>query len=199
MSSVRRYRSDDRCAVYRLHDTVGKLLYLGASHNPDQRRRDHRKEKPWRGRIASMTVEWYAHRAAAEAAEREAIAREEPEYNVRDTPRFAEVCRSLGAVRRESMNRSIRAAENEANARRRRWLARRFEVPGDLIATEVGILWLFDPTGRPAVPLVCPGGSTVMVNDQPVEVATGQERAVYAATGRYHVVVGERDRVVLTC
>lgn len=199
MSSVRRYRPDDPCAVYRLYDTLGKLLYVGASHNPDQRRRDHRKEKPWRRRIASMTIEWYPDRAAAEAAEREVIAREEPEYNVRDTPRFAEVCRSLGAARRESMNKSIRAAENEANARRRRWLARRFDVPGDLVAAQVGILWLLDTTCRPAAPLVCPGGSTVMVNDQPVKVATGEERSVYAVTGRYHVVVGDGDCVVFAC
>jgi predicted GIY-YIG superfamily endonuclease len=196
MSSVRHFGPDDRCAVYRLYDTAEKLLYIGASHNPKQRWRDHRKEKPWRERMASMTIQWYPDRATAESAEREAIAREDPEYNVRDTPRFAEVCRSAGAARRESIRRAIRAADSEANARRRRWLARKFEVPADLVTAEVGVVWLLDASCRPGAPLVCPGGSTVIVNDQPVDIAAGQERSVYSVTGRYDVLVGDKNWVV---
>ncbi|GAA1025657.1 hypothetical protein GCM10009557_00420 [Virgisporangium ochraceum] len=149
--------------MYRLYDDAGSLLYIGASHNPEQRWRDHRKEKLWRARMASMTVEWYSDRAAAESAEKEAIATEEPEYNVRETPKFAEACRSANATRRESIGQQMRTAETNANARRRRWLAWRFKVPADLVTAGVGVVWLLDASCRPGAPLVCPGGSTVVV------------------------------------
>ncbi len=196
MSSVRRFGPNDRCAVYRLYDTGERLLYIGASHNPEQRWRDHRSEKPWRERMASMTIQWYPDRATAESAEKKAIAREEPEYNVRETPGFAELSRSVGAARRELMIRSIKAAEDVANARRRRWLARRFEVPTDLVAAEIGVVWLLDASCRPGVPLVCPDGLTVIVNEQPMKVEAGEERSVYSVTGRYDILVGDEKLVV---
>lgn len=69
--------------LYRLYDADGGLLYIGQSNDPWQRFRSHRHDSAWwvhravRGRISV-----FPDRAAAKAAEREAIKAERPRYNI---------------------------------------------------------------------------------------------------------------------
>lgn len=70
------------CAVYRLRDSEGQLLYVGISSNVPQRLIAHRNDKAWGPQIASWDVVEYPSRTAAEMAERVAIGSESPLYNV---------------------------------------------------------------------------------------------------------------------
>jgi len=68
-------------AVYRLYDATGALLYIGASCNPTRRYKDHASRRPWWREVYRREVEWHPTRAAALAAEREAIKSDRPRYN----------------------------------------------------------------------------------------------------------------------
>ena len=77
----------DRTAVYRLRDAEHILLYVGTSHNPDQRMAWHRTTQPWGGRIHHRDAdEWYDTRELAEAAETAAEEAERPLYNIAKSP-----------------------------------------------------------------------------------------------------------------
>ena len=69
-------------ALYRFYGTDGELLYVGITMNPAARWESHRKQKPWWAEVVGMTVERCVDREAALLAEREAIIRERPAYNV---------------------------------------------------------------------------------------------------------------------
>lgn len=69
-----------RTALYRHFDAEGALLYVGISLSPLYRLASHR-QAAWVERIASITLEWMPTRAAAEAAELEAIRGERPQFN----------------------------------------------------------------------------------------------------------------------
>lgn len=71
-----------RCAIYRLFDEEGELLYVGVSNDPYRRLRDHRR-KFWGKVVASVTVEWFDTRIEAQRAEIWAICDEEPSFNQR--------------------------------------------------------------------------------------------------------------------
>lgn len=71
-----------RQALYRFYDAEGVLLYVGITMNPAQRWKDHSKEKPWWVDVAHITLEDHSDREAVELAERAAIRRERPRYNV---------------------------------------------------------------------------------------------------------------------
>lgn len=68
--------------LYRLYDADDQLLYVGATGNLTQRRYSHRSNQPWGHEIARIEAETFPSRAAALAAEREAIAAEHPRWNV---------------------------------------------------------------------------------------------------------------------
>ena len=68
--------------VYRHYNDDGDLLYVGMSSAFMQRQRSHRKSD-WFAEIAIITVEHYATRGDAIAAEAKAILCENPRYNVR--------------------------------------------------------------------------------------------------------------------
>jgi predicted GIY-YIG superfamily endonuclease len=68
--------------LYRLFDAEGALLYVGISQYPKDRLKQHRASKAWWSLVARTTTETHPTRAAAEEAERVAIAREEPRYNI---------------------------------------------------------------------------------------------------------------------
>lgn len=72
----------DRTALYRLFDEAGSLLYVGITNDPETRWAYHARQKEWWPDVCHRTVQWKATRAEAEAAEAEAIGRENPRWNV---------------------------------------------------------------------------------------------------------------------
>lgn len=85
-------RPKGRTAVYRLFDAGGGLLYVGCSHSPPVRCKDHSKHKKWWPEVADRTEEWHGTRRAALRAEKAAIETEGPKYNICHTPLHAKVC-----------------------------------------------------------------------------------------------------------
>lgn len=71
-----------QCQVYRFYDKRGRLLYIGMSINAVRRMEEHRATKAWWLDVADVKVDMYPDRASAERAEREAIQRERPRWNV---------------------------------------------------------------------------------------------------------------------
>jgi len=69
-------------ALYRYFDRLGRLLYIGRTHQrPGKRAEQHAADKWWWPQVASREVTWYPSHAALVAAEREAIIRERPLHN----------------------------------------------------------------------------------------------------------------------
>lgn len=67
--------------VYRLFDSEGCLLYVGATLNPFARFAGHRTDRPWFFDVASVTFEHFEKRIDALEAEARAIRDEKPRYN----------------------------------------------------------------------------------------------------------------------
>lgn len=70
--------------LYRLFGADGVLLYVGVTRNLSQRLGAHERDRPagqWE-QVADMSVEVFTDRYAAEDAERTAIIRERPAWNV---------------------------------------------------------------------------------------------------------------------
>lgn len=74
------------CAVYRMFAADGHLLYIGASTNLLVRVKDHERLKPWFKTVAAVTLVWFPTGDEARAAEKLAIATEQPEWNIYDHP-----------------------------------------------------------------------------------------------------------------
>jgi len=72
----------DHTTLYRFFDSAGRLLYVGISGNPGRRFHQHSGEKPWWADVDRSTMEHFATRAEAEAAEVAAIKTERPLHNV---------------------------------------------------------------------------------------------------------------------
>jgi predicted GIY-YIG superfamily endonuclease len=70
-----------RTALYRLYDTGGSLLYVGITHNLEERWEDHRYWKAWWHLVHRSEVEWFPDRASALAAERAAVEAEGPRFD----------------------------------------------------------------------------------------------------------------------
>jgi len=68
-------------ALYRLYNADDQLLYIGITTYPPKRFVEHERDKPWWHEVARRDVEWIDNRVRAEAAERCAIAAEQPQYN----------------------------------------------------------------------------------------------------------------------
>lgn len=69
-------------ALYRLYGEDGSLLYAGISETAMTRFAKHAADKPWWPEVASIRLEHLETREAALLAEAEAIAAENPRYNV---------------------------------------------------------------------------------------------------------------------
>lgn len=69
-------------AVYRLRNQSKRLLYVGITDDLDSRWASHAATKAWWPNVAIRSVEWYANRAHALAAEAQAIRAEKPLYNI---------------------------------------------------------------------------------------------------------------------
>lgn len=70
-----------RTALYRLYDTDGALLYVGITHNLEERWGDHRYWKAWWHLVHRKEVEWFPDRPSALAAERAAVQAEGPRFD----------------------------------------------------------------------------------------------------------------------
>jgi predicted GIY-YIG superfamily endonuclease len=68
--------------LYRFFGSDGSLLYIGITMDPPARWRQHRSDKEWWAKVRNVTLEPYATRSEVLAAERDAIRREGPQYNV---------------------------------------------------------------------------------------------------------------------
>jgi hypothetical protein len=73
----------DRCFLYRHFDKEGRLLYVGISLNALNRLAQHKGVSPWFWKIATVRVDAFPNRDAALVAEREAIQKEKPFYNLK--------------------------------------------------------------------------------------------------------------------
>ncbi len=69
-------------SLYRFFDAGGKLLYIGITSNPRLRFAQHRKAKVWWSDIATREIVHYKSRVDLMNAERDAIKRERPLYNI---------------------------------------------------------------------------------------------------------------------
>lgn len=68
--------------LYRLYSNAGRLLYVGVADNWPSRMKQHAREKPWWGEVASTRFEQYDSRDKALSAEAAAIRSERPIHNV---------------------------------------------------------------------------------------------------------------------
>ena len=82
MAVTKRTRADHDHALYRFFGDDGALLYVGISLQPFARMGQHRTDKSWWGEVAAVTIERHPTRRDVLAAERDAIRREKPRYNV---------------------------------------------------------------------------------------------------------------------
>ena len=71
-----------RACVYRFYDAEGELLYVGETGNLPRRVVQHGANAPWFGQVSRIMVDWHPSKAAALAAEAEAILRLQPKVNV---------------------------------------------------------------------------------------------------------------------
>lgn len=72
--------------LYRAYDDRDRLLYVGISDGAFIRLAQHAADSPWTVYAVKVTLERYTLRSDAEAAEQEAIAGEDPVWNVRGRP-----------------------------------------------------------------------------------------------------------------
>lgn len=72
-------------ALYRLYDDRDRLLYVGITNSVGARFKEHEATKEWWSEVWSSRWEWFATRAIALKAEKDAIWFEQPVYN-RDRP-----------------------------------------------------------------------------------------------------------------
>lgn len=76
----------DLTTLYRFFNG-GELLYVGITNCVPRRMDEHGESKPWFMNATRITLEHFASRGDAEAAELAAIITEKPRYNVRHTGR----------------------------------------------------------------------------------------------------------------
>lgn len=72
--------------LYRAYDDRDRLLYVGISDGEFIRLAQHAASAPWTVYAVKITLKRYALRSVAEAAEREAIATEDPVWNYAGRP-----------------------------------------------------------------------------------------------------------------
>lgn len=75
--------SDEVHTLYRFFDADGDLLYVGITCDPGSRFKQHRRGKSWWHEIARIELEQFSSRVELEQAEREAIPKENPKYNIK--------------------------------------------------------------------------------------------------------------------
>lgn len=74
------------CTLYRAYDDRDRLLYVGISDGEFLRLAQHAASAPWTVYAVTIRLERFPLRSLAEAAEREAIATEDPVWNYQGRP-----------------------------------------------------------------------------------------------------------------
>lgn len=69
-------------ALYKAFNDDNELLYIGISMRAAQRFHEHGKFSGWFEEVSKITVEWFPSREDAMDAEREAIIKYHPKYNI---------------------------------------------------------------------------------------------------------------------
>lgn len=69
-------------ALYRYYNLKDELIYVGISNNPVNRASEHKREKTWFTEIRRITVDWFDRRESALEAEKTAIQKYSPKYNI---------------------------------------------------------------------------------------------------------------------
>lgn len=69
-------------SLYRFFDATGALLYIGITNSIPRRLGEHDERKPWFAESVRATFEHHPSRAAALTAEKKAIKKERPKYNI---------------------------------------------------------------------------------------------------------------------
>ncbi len=77
--------------VYRLFDKDGALLYVGFSSSFAKRLQTHTTQTKWWPQVADWRLEFHESETSGRSAERSAIFRENPRYNVAGKPRHLRV------------------------------------------------------------------------------------------------------------
>lgn len=77
----RKPREDGPTSLYELRNADRDLLYVGISHRPMGRWREHATQKPWWPEVAVRSLIWFGSRAEAVLAEQAAIESAAPRYN----------------------------------------------------------------------------------------------------------------------
>ena len=70
------------CALYRVRDDHGRLLYVGISEAPLSRMAGHDRSPGWPQKAAEISIEWHPSRDDARTAESAAILAEDPIHNM---------------------------------------------------------------------------------------------------------------------
>ena len=68
--------------LYRHFGANGELLYIGVTNNVQRRVKDHIKKSDWFCVVRNITMELFESREDALDAEKEAIIKENPKYNI---------------------------------------------------------------------------------------------------------------------
>lgn len=103
----------DLHALYRFYAGDDTLLYVGITNDPGNRFTRHRADKTWWYEIATVRLQYFDDRLALARAERQAIEREDPVYNIRmnhgrrdgtgythpgDAKHYTDACEHCGSV-----------------------------------------------------------------------------------------------------
>lgn len=79
-----------RHILYRAYSHRGALLYVGKTANPGVRLRKHAEAKSFWGEVDRIELQHFRSGDALDKAEKQAIAREKPLYNVHHNPHRAD-------------------------------------------------------------------------------------------------------------
>ena len=76
--------------LYRMFNEHDQLLYVGITMNPPARFKHHKFNKQWWEQVASVDLQHFPSKQALRAAERKAIQKECPLYNVHNNQAAAD-------------------------------------------------------------------------------------------------------------
>lgn len=82
----RRPREDGPTALYQLFNADKEMIYVGISHRPFGRWREHAKNKAWWPTVAHRSLVWFDTRAEAILAEQATIESVTPVHNQTTSP-----------------------------------------------------------------------------------------------------------------
>lgn len=124
-----RRRYEPQC-LYRFYDTNERLLYIGITNSLPHRLGQHNETKPWWLDVSQVVIEHYNDRQAVLDAERDAIIREEPLYNIQHA-----VYKRSYRIRRRPPKIPARHILKPSTVRRLKWSAVKLAFAGISILT----------------------------------------------------------------